>query len=102
MLCRNELIWNITPSLVEHIGYDKSLIGNGNDKNRLSKIYIGETDPNTINWYKGSVSPILADITWDKSIESLKSVLRHPENYAILDTIDQLFSDETATTVIQP
>lgn len=63
-ICNQELIWSVAPSLIEHIGYDKSLIGNAPMSWRLSRKYIGDEDPLDIDWSKGSNDPVEGDIAW--------------------------------------
>lgn len=70
-ICNQEPIWCVTPSLIEHIGYDKSLIGNQPSKWRMSKTYIGEDDPMDIDWSKGADDPYVGKRTWASTYDEL-------------------------------
>jgi hypothetical protein len=76
-ICNQEPIWCVTPSLIEHIGYDKSLIGNSPMKWRMSKRYIGEEDPMSIDWSKGANDPLVGKRTWGSSYDDLDVHLKH-------------------------
>jgi hypothetical protein len=66
-MCHQKLIWNVAPSLIEHIGYDKSLIGNSRGDWRKSIKYIGDRDPLTIDWSQGMNNPVVGGYTWGTS-----------------------------------
>lgn len=75
-LCHQKLLWNTSPSLIEHIGYDKSLIGNNNASWRMSKLYIGNQDPLQLDWNLGANDPVQGDTTWMGSYDQLHSNLK--------------------------
>lgn len=50
-------IWNTAPGLIEHIGYDKSLIGHSGEIWRKSCNFINNEDPLLLDWTKGLKNP---------------------------------------------
>lgn len=43
-------VWCTTPSLVEHVGFDRSEIGHPATKNRVARWFLGDIDPCTLDW----------------------------------------------------
>lgn len=80
-ICNQEPIWSVAPSLIEHIGYDKSLIGNSPLTWRMSSKYIGDDDPMSIDWHKGADDPLVFDKTWGTCYDDLDIHLKH--NYRL-------------------
>jgi len=88
-ICNEQLIWSITPSLIEHVGYDKSLIRNAPLKYRMSRKYIGDSDPMDIDWSKGANNPFVGGITWGITHMRLKETLKdqYKDCYGGLDKV---------------
>lgn len=63
-LYNKEIIWNIAPSLLEHVGYNISSVGNKTGEFRKSKFYIDKNDPLLIDWSLGVDDPVRGMPTW--------------------------------------
>ena len=87
VMCHRFKIWSVAPSLIEHIGYDKSLIGNSPKKWRLSKKYIGDDNPLEIDWTKGLTDPVEGNATWATGNESLAFHLKRKYRLDMLKKI---------------
>lgn len=85
--CNQLKIWSVAPSLIEHIGYDKSLIGNSPKKWRLSRKYIGDQDPLDLDWSKGTNDPVSGAITWGIGYEPLAFHLKPQYRRSFLQKI---------------
>lgn len=49
--------WCTVPSLVDHDGASRSVVGNSN-RTRVARVFIGDEDPTCIDWSHGVTSPV--------------------------------------------
>lgn len=90
LMLHNLKIFHTSPSLIEHIGKDASVVGHAGPGRQASR-FIGDGDPNQIDWTAGLQNPSFIGIHWPGSLAHLRCCMNSAGQEKFRDLIRNRF-----------